>query len=498
MQRFVSIWFKYLKTDWFARRQAELSAQAFVLYKPIHGRMVISASNQLAERQGIVPGVVLADARALYPQLQAVEEPIQFFEPTLQRFAHWFIRYAPIVAVDAPDGIIINASGCPHLWGGEQKYLQDIQARLLQLGYTTKIAIASTIGCAWALAHYSRHFTIVAHGQEKEALLTLPPQALRIEATHKDMLIQLGFKKIQDFIDMHPQVLQRRFGPAFVAQIQVAIGLQEEHIIPVQLPIAYQERLPCIEPIITRKGIEIALQQMLQTLCLQLQKNQKGLRHALFKGYRLDGHSTQIQISSNLPSSDVTHLYQLFALKIEQLAPMPGIELFTLEAHHVETHIAAQEQLWTSAGKLGDNSIAQLLDRLQNKIGTHKITRYLPDAHYWPERSVKIANSLLEKATQQWQLKPRPFFLLAQPEQIQVTAPIPDYPPMLFKHKNILHKITKADGPERIEQEWWLQEGLHRDYYCVEVESGNRYWVFRAGHYDATQKVAWYLHGYFV
>ena len=43
---------------------------------------------------------------------------------------------------------------------------------------------------------------------------------------------------------------------------------------------------------------------------------------------------------------------------------------------------------------------------------------------------------------------------------------------MLFRYKGKLHKIIKADGPERIEQEWWLQEGQHRDYYCVEDEEG--------------------------
>jgi protein ImuB len=59
-----------------------------------------------------------------------------------------------------------------------------------------------------------------------------------------------------------------------------------------------------------------------------------------------------------------------------------------------------------------------------------------------------------------------------------------------------LHKITKADGPERIEQEWWLQQGQHRDYYRVEDENGCRYWLFRLGHYHE-KKFQWFIHGYF-
>jgi protein ImuB len=60
-----------------------------------------------------------------------------------------------------------------------------------------------------------------------------------------------------------------------------------------------------------------------------------------------------------------------------------------------------------------------------------------------------------------------------------------------------LHKIIKADGPERIEQEWWLQQGQHRDYYSVEDEDGQRYWLFRLGHYDGNKAVQWFLHGFF-
>ncbi len=87
--------------------------------------------------------------------------------------------------------------------------------------------------------------------------------------------------------------------------------------------------------------------------------------------------------------------------------------------------------------------------------------------------------------------------MLPQPHAIEVTAPIPDYPPMLFRYKGALHKIVKADGPERIEPEWWIEEGTHRDYYSVEDEEGRRYWLFRSGHYEAQKKGGWFLHGFF-
>jgi protein ImuB len=99
---------------------------------------------------------------------------------------------------------------------------------------------------------------------------------------------------------------------------------------------------------------------------------------------------------------------------------------------------------------------------------------------------------------QRWSVtRPRPIHLLTRPEPVEVTAPIPDYPPMLFRHRGILHKIIKAEGPERIEQEWWIATGEHRDYYMVEDGDGVRYWIFRSGHYTGTGPHRWFLHGYF-
>jgi protein ImuB len=192
----------------------------------------------------------------------------------------------------------------------------------------------------------------------------------------------------------------------------------------------------------------------------------------------------------------VEHLFKLFQLKLATIEPGLGIELFILEAPIVEDHYPQQEAMWQGAGGLNDVRLAELIDRLANKIGIHIIHRYLPDEHYWPERAFKTATSLQEKPTTYWPDNSRPLQLLKVPERIDVSAPIPDYPPMLFRYKGKVITIAKADGPERIEQEWWLQQGEHRDYYRVEDEAGNRYWLFRLGHYH--EKIyQWFIHGFF-
>jgi protein ImuB len=354
-----------------------------------------------------------------------------------------------------------------------------------------------TIGAAWAVAHFGEDGSVIESGHQTThySLATgcASPDTEMLERFQK-----LGLYQTRDFIKMPRSVLRRRFGAAFINRLDQALGNKEEFIQPV-LPVEiYQERLPCLEPIVTATGIEIALQRLLEILCHRLQQEEKGLRTAIFKAYRVDGKIEQVQIGTNRPSHNTIHLFKLFEDRLTQIEPALGIELFTLDAQKLEDVAPLQKQLWESSCGLADNMLAELLDRIAGKVGQVNIRRYLPDEHYWPERSFKCAAALEEKATTGWRNgRPRPVKLLATPERIDVTAPIPDYPPMLFRHKGIVHKITKADGPERIEQEWWLQDGEHRDYYYVEDEKGCRYWLFRLGHYMADKSHQWFLHGFF-
>ena len=497
-KRYVTIWFCYLKTDWFVRRQPGLSKLPFILASASHGRMMVTGANPLAESNGIYTGTVVADAKAVLPSLKVLNDKPGLEDRLLNALAKWFIRYTPVVAVDLPDGLILDATGCCHLWGGEEKYLAAIAKRLDEIGYRISIAIAATIGTAWAVCHFGKNLSVIENNKEGDALCHLPPQSLRVEAEIIERLHKLGLKQVKDFIAMPSAVLSRRFGKEFIKRLNQALGYEEEFIQSVILEQPYCERLSCLEPIVTATGIEIALQRLLETLCNRLQQEQKGLRIAVFKNYRIDGKIETIEIGTNRPSHNVTHLFKLFEINIATIEPALGIELFTLEALKVDDLLPVQEKLWNDKHSLENEELSNLLDRIAGKFGASNIRRFLPNEHYWPERSVKLALTLIEKPQAVWKTdKPRPIKLLAKPAVIEVTAPIPDYPPMLFRYKGKLHKIVKADGPERIEQEWWLEEGRHRDYYYVEDDEGCRYWLFRSGHYDETKLPQWFIHGFF-
>jgi len=494
--KIVAIWFPHLITDWMLRHQADLKNIPFALTATVHSRKIIKAVNTVAHKKGVYVNMVVADCRAIVPDLKIFDYDSEQANKLLSALAEWCMRYTPFVSINLPDGLMLDASGCTHLWKGDANYLQDLNNKLSHFGYTIRIAMAQTMGAAWALSRFGKNGSILNRETQREVLATLPPAALRLEMTTLERLQKLGLTTIGSFINMPRTALRRRFGKNILIQIDRALGYEMEMMTPIRPVAPYREQLPCIEPICTNIGIEIALKTLLPELCQRLNLESKGLRKCELQCYRVDGNIQKINISTSRASRNAIHLFKLFENRIVQIEPGLGIELFILEASVVEELQNSQDTIWAVSNK-NEIEIAELLDRLIGKTGLAAVHRYLPAEHYWPERSVKNSLSLAEKPASAWRTdQPRPLHLLEKPEAIGVTVPIPDYPPLLFKYKGVLHTVKKADGPERIEHEWWLSTELYRDYYCVEDERGARYWLFRSGNYN-NGDAKWFLHGFF-
>ncbi len=96
----------------------------------------------------------------------------------------------------------------------------------------------------------------------------------------------------------------------------------------------------------------------------------------------------------------------------------------------------------------------------------------------------------------------RPIRLFDPPEPVEAFWLLPDDPPFRFTWRRRRHRVTRADGPERIADEWWRPGGSGevdaiRDYYRVEDEEGRRFWLFRAGLHGGDRKPRWFVHGVF-
>jgi protein ImuB len=236
----------------------------------------------------------------------------------------------------------------------------------------------------------------------------------------------------------------------------------------------------------------------MQDLCAQMNVKGCGLREGVLQAFRLDGRAERLNIGTGNPSRNPKHLFKLFEEKLPRLDPGPGIETFILCAPKTELVTPAQNGMGMDADNyFHDDNLPELIDRLAGRLGMERIYGIAPRDSHWPERAVR-ATGVLDHKPGAWTAdRERPVMLLARPEPIDVMAPVPDDPPMLFRRKGALHRIRYSEGPERIEAEWWLRSGDLRDYYRLEDDDGNRYWVFRSGHYRPEEKSKWFLHGFF-
>ena len=114
------------------------------------GRRLLAAVNPAAIEAGLAPGMPLADALSFLPGLATAAAEPAADAAALRRLAEWCGRYSPWTAPDGADGVKIEIAGSAHLWGGEAALAADLTARLDRQGIAGRIAVADTLGAAWA------------------------------------------------------------------------------------------------------------------------------------------------------------------------------------------------------------------------------------------------------------------------------------------------------------------------------------------------------------
>ncbi|RYG00480.1 MAG: DNA polymerase Y family protein, partial [Chitinophagaceae bacterium] len=373
----------------------------FAMITQERNRQIIVEASKTAQSQGLRKGMLVADARITFPDLETFKYEAEIEQKLLNELAQSCIKYSPQVSIDTVQGLFLNIFGCTHIWNDEAHYIKDITAHFKEMGYQIKVCIADTMASAWAMAHYGKS-TIITSNEQTQALLALPPKALRLEEAAVQRLSKLGFNDIESFIDIAPSVLKRRFGNELILKLNQALGVEPESFSPINESSAYQVRLPSLEPIRTANGIEIAIQTLLETLCNRLKNEGLGIRSAFLKCYRVDGKLQQISIGTNQATINITHLFRLFELRISKIRPDLGIELFVLEADNVEELTQEQKAIWHEEEEASLNKINELLDFISIRAGKNGIRRYLPEQHHWPENSIKASTNLALQPENEW------------------------------------------------------------------------------------------------
>jgi protein ImuB len=546
MSRIVSVWLPRWPITRFLAAQALAPTskpvdpdRPFVLAIAASGGLHIAALNAAAEAAGLTAGESLADARAKAERLQVREVDAAADDAALRRIALWATRYTPTASPwneeNGADGFFLDIEGAAHLFGGEDKLIADLAARLENFGLPARLAVAATPGTAWALSHFhNSHLFVLPTGDEASALADMPVEALRLTPDIRATLRRLGFKTVGALLDQPRAPFAARFAEQLLRRLDQARGLLDEPLAPIVAPPVYHSLHYLPEPIFTQEAVIARASRLMQTLANVLARDDAGARALRLSLYRVDGAVETVDIGLTLSTRNVSHVVRLFDLKLATLAATHdadfssglgaefGYEAIGLAITRAEPMPARQIEIGSASPShpspacgggsgWGESNAAEdyaaLIDTLRGRLGPQRVRRFEPVASHIPEQAEILApvDGETESIGPIWpqaEDRTRPLLLLPQAEPTEVTALVPDGPPRRFCWRGVTYYIAGSQGPERIGAQWWRtphgETRPTRDYYLVEDFGGHRFWLYREGLYGReTMQAQWYVHGLF-
>lgn len=546
-RRYLALWFPYLATDRLARlekgkhwRIKGEEETPRILIASVKSAQRIVAVNQAAEALGLRTNQTLADARAQYPNLEAIKDDPRANSTLLETIADWANRYTPLVALDREasnfdksplssrlfkHGLIFDITGCAHLFSSlsnptqdaEAAMVADIKEKLTAQGFHVQTGLASTVGTAWAVSRFTNG-KIIKAGNEKGTLNPMPIAALRLDPAIEEAMHRVGLKRIEQIIDLPRAPLANRFGFNLIRMINRALGEEEESISP-RLPVpALMAERRFHEPISQPADIEAILLKLAETLVVTLETRGEGARVMEATLFQSDGGVTRAHISTAKSLTNPEAIVTLFRDRLDEsferfsarrLTEADGFDVIRLSVLSSEAHNAEQTSFHRDETNTLNADLAHLIDKLGVRLGVENIIRLSSGDSHQPEETSN-RHRAIEQApkTQAWpslhkdQPITRPIRLFDQPEEIEAIAAIPEGPPLRFRWRRILYTVSRVEGPERISAPWWRDKGIKpcftRDYYRIEDEAGRRFWLYRDGLYEEERSdPKWYLHGLF-
>ena len=519
--------FPYLSASRIRRHYDGDSPLAMI--QQLRGIDMVAALCPRAMAQGIAVGMRLADARALCPNLATYDFDPAADQADLYHLALWAQRYSPLTAPDN-DGVVLDIAGAEHLFGGIRSLLADCARRLCHNGLKPVMATAPNYAAAWALAHYGRprQRFMAAPKEEGDAammvacltsrarlrhhLAPLPVAALRLEPAVTAQMYRAGLRVIGDIIGLARAPLTARFGAGLLQRLDQALGDCDDSFSPISRPQPLCVYRHFAEPIAAAEDIGLMIRHLAKDMAALLQQARLATRRLRLCWQYVDGMVFAKDIHLSRPSRDLALFKRLLANMDESIRPEFGIENSWMQAYDCSPLAPLDDALPHLAGhrdRADEDPYAGLVDRLVSRLGYGAVVRLAPRDSWQPEAAQSLELPDLSRLccdNRRWlstsscqTASPRPIRLLAHPQPVDVTALLPDHPPVRFVWRRKIYNIIHATGPERIGPVWWRapKDSLTRDYFRLRDDHGAGFWVYREGLPERGERPVWYIHGFF-
>jgi protein ImuB len=550
MTRILCLWLPNWAFQRAIRCRPELEGRPVVLVDAGARGGEVAACCRRAISQGVRPKMPLAEAQALLKKVlkkgtelfsvqgrkssllapQNSSDPFfAAYNPTADRrallqLAEACERFSPRVALEEgnePESLLLDISNLEHLYGSETKLIGQVNQFFTRRGYRVRLAVAETVGAAWAAAHFDdfglgmancRLGSFQSRASRGDRNPQLPIEALRIAEGTTALLHELGIETVDQLLALPRQELTSRFGEELLRRLDQLTGRARELIEPHHGVPAFEASCVLEEPTGDLAVLRHVLEQLVDQLSRQLAALDQGAMLLVCLLRCTDGREVPLRIGLLRPSASTRQLLELIELHLENVRLADEVDRVVLRAAVAGRLGERQRDLFTDRWPTDPYQLASLVNRLSSRLGCERVLRAELRNSPLPERGVKWAPATEKRERSKqgdkeksWKsnarclpfslsscLPPRPLLLYPAPQPREVVCIAPDGPPQFVwvgKHRE---QIVGCLGPERIETLWWRGPSVRRDYYRVATQSGSHLWMFRR-----LADGRWFVHGEF-
>ena len=360
--------------------------------------MRLAAVDPSAQALGLEVGMTLADARGRCPDLASAPHDPAADARALAGVIAACARFTPAVAPDPPDGIVLDITGCAHLFGGEAAMRRTVIALVVQHGFTARAALADNAAAARALARHGRAGTT----GDADDIAELPIAALGLAADGAVALRRAGLTRLGELAARPLAAIAARFGATVVLRLRQILGEADSPIAPTPPRPRLHRTARFAEPIARTDDVLEVIETLLDEAAAILAQAGQGGRWFQAVLHRSDGARAALAVETGLPCRDPRVVLRLFAERIDSLSdpldPGFGFDAITLTVARRQALAVRQIALEGATtgmsrpegGGPGDD-LYGLLDRLAVRLSRDALCVLHPGDTHIPEAAQVLA-----------------------------------------------------------------------------------------------------------
>lgn len=519
------------------RSEPELAGEALAVLEGQGERARVVAATRAARKSRVRPGMTLSQARALLPDLVARGRDPECERAAGEALLEVAEGFSPRVEDGGEGRVYLEATGLerhfPAGSPGESTKAEEAAGRAMAAagegaGLPVWVGIAGSKLAARVAAESGGSPTVVPAGEEARFLAPLPLERLAPEVRVATTLERWGVRSIGDLARLPEAEVASRLGAAGRSLHATARGIDPIPLTPWRPPPVFREGMELEWPLVALEPFLFAARAALERLCRRLEG--RGLACARLElDLRLepDGHDER-SLRLPAPTTDAKVLLTLLRLDLEARPPGAPVAGFAFAGHPDEPRAAQLSLLGPAA--LAPDRLAATVARLFALLGPGRVgSPRAPDGHR-PERfelvpydppppppvrreprrslgllTVRVIRppvslevlttggpetAIPDPAGADEVAEPPPAYGTVRPEGPEEAAealgddPVPR---RLLQVRSvdpsarprIDGRVRVAAGPWRLEEGWWSDDPVDRDYWDVELVEGGLYRLFR-------------------